>query len=355
AFKKRMLENRIDIVSAESSALENLGSSAEYIAGITEMSAEEIKDAAEDWNIALQTGSKGITDFVHKMNEDFKGMTEAMWQDVINTAVFNSWRDNPFARQVAKDEAQGQGLAANQALWEYLESGGTLDPTDIMGNQLMAAGIDAALNEGLALGLTDLALEDFLFNAMMNMGLGASQQGFNIAGSTFSPLYAMARSRIGQTKTNFEESAEYKQLGQMGALIGEGPESDAFKERIDRIWTGGNAAAELEQMNTVLHSEAARSLGHLKDEAGLTAEAFAALRASMWAGDLPLDEPIEERDATEDAEVSVNAGFGADRTGGRAFSAAGGGSSGNSSRVPHRQSSGGGSSGNSSRVPNRTK
>jgi hypothetical protein len=305
AFRDRMLENRVRVLNAEAGALNRLSEASTELSDMVDMSSSDIKDAAKDWGIALQGGKEAITAFVHKLNEDFKSMTKAMWQDVINTAVFDSWRDNPFAEQVAQDEAQGQGVAANQALWEYLQSGGTLGADDIMGNQLMAAGIDAALNQGQAKGLSGLALEDFLSKAMMSMGVGAKQQGFNIADGTFDPLYAASESRIGQTKQNFEESAAFANLEQMSTLIGEGPETDGFKERIARIWAGGNAAAELQQMNNILHSDAAESLGALTGEAWTTAAAIKKLRDSLYAGELPLDEAVDmERASATDATNS---------------------------------------------------
>ena len=285
-------------------AIRRLDDAISHIAAVTGMGADEVETQANDLGIALQSGAGAIGDFIRSVTQDFAEMGKAEWNDVINTAMYDSWQSNKFATLAATNEASGQGRASTQALLEHLATGGTME--DEIGAQLTSDWISSAMNQGQAQGLTGTALQDYVYKSAMGLEAASAQHGIDSA--KFDPLRDEARTRMDATMTNFMESDAVQALRARGSTLD--MTADDINAVIDRAFRSGDTAGELATLTERIYSKAADSIAKLGEQGEITAATMVEMRNMLLSGEITdLDEAVTARSPA--ATASGVAGSGA--------------------------------------------
>jgi len=270
-------QRAIDEVPVQINAL---NSSIGKLVDITGLSATQIEDDAVSMGIALQEGSKATNEFIRNITQDFADMGRAGWNDVINTATYDSWTGNRFATMAQENEASNQGRASTQALLEHLAGGGSME--DDVGAQLTDDWIASAMNQGQAQGLTGTALEDYMYKSVMGLEGANAQHG--IESSKFDPLRDEASASLTRSMENFVNSPAVKALEMRGTTLGMEP--NEIRAMVDRAFASGDAAGELAVLTEKIYSKAADSISRLGDEGEITAAEFVRMRNMLMSGEL---------------------------------------------------------------------
>ena len=295
ALRESLMEDS-SVSGAVPGAIRRLDDAISHIAAVTGMGADEVEAQANDLGIALQSGAKAVGDFIRSVTQDFAEMGKAEWNDVINTAMYDSWQSNKFATLAATNEASGQGRASTQALMEHLATGGTME--DEVGAQLTSDWISSAMNQGQAQGLTGTALQDYVYKS--SMGLEAANAHFGIDSSKFDPLRTEADERLGVTMENFLASSSVEALRARGTTLG--ISANDMSVLLDRAFRTGDTAGELATLTERIYSKAADSIARLGEEGDATATEMVNMRNRLLSGEVSdLDEPVTPRAPTRQA------------------------------------------------------
>lgn len=224
--------------------LDNLASLDRAVGTVAErtgMHASDIEQAADEMGIALRDTKSSIQDFYMGLYEEFETKTLAegilMYEDAINKSFSDVVLGSRFHKGALEDEALGQSQAANNAMYQELKTTGEIS------NDTAAAGIDAAIAQGQALGYSGYDLVQFVErfgvgfqNDMNAQGLGAGAKKFTNEIASFSD----------RTFDDFVNSDSVKQLQIMNEMW-DRPELD--RAGLKQLWKEGDIEQELAKAN----------------------------------------------------------------------------------------------------------
>jgi hypothetical protein len=229
------------VAQAYQDNLVSLDAAVGTIAERTGMHASDIEKAADQMGMALRNTKSSMQDFYMSLYEEFETTTQAagvvMYEDEINKSFNDVVLGSRFHKGALEDEALGQSQAANNAMYQELLTTGDIS------NDTAAAGIDAAIAQGQALGHSGYDLVQFVErfgvgfqNDMNAQGLGEGAKKFTNEIASFSD----------RTFDDFVNSDSVKQLQIMNEMW-DRPELD--RAGLKQMWKEGDIEQELAKAN----------------------------------------------------------------------------------------------------------
>jgi len=211
------------------------------IAERTGMHAEDIEIAADRMGIALRDTKSSLQDFYMGLYEQYETKDMAsgirMYADQINKSFADVVFGSRFHKGARVDEALGQSKAANNVMLQELLTTGTIS------NDSAAAGIDAAIAQGQALGFSGYELVQFVERFGEGWQADMEKRGLGKGAKKFTNEIAAFSER---TFNDFVDSESVKQLQIMNEVW---DRPQLTRAGLREMWTEGDIEQELAKAN----------------------------------------------------------------------------------------------------------